>query len=406
MFAKLKEKIGVWLGSPQKAKWLAPFRTFRNKLGWRRAPKPLKECRRILVIRPDEIGDVVMSSPFFRNLRKVAPQAKIIALVNPTCRSLMEHCPYIDEVHSLPFRPTVEQHAIGKVVANALKLRWKHFPFGFDLVLLPRPDADWYGAEMVAHLLAWRGRIVMNSAGFIIWTKTPPQSPGFADVRYCIQNPQSDVLSNLEFLESCGAAPDSAELQLWWGSEDGDIAEHWLRENLSPGPVLVFHPPGSHSAFRKWAPGRSRELIEKILAQTKFSVAVIGGPSEEWVHAEFAGLNHPKLKLAVSELTLPQLGALIDRCGYFIGGDSGPMHIAAATRAKVVGLFGPGSEKRFAPWSANAKVISLRYHCAPDGKQTYEACCQTCIYPENRCLTELSAQAVFEEVRAHFGEPV
>lgn len=401
---KLKNKVASALGDSRKVKWLAPLRTMRSKFGRRRRPLPVNRCKKILVIRPDEIGDVVMTSPFFRGLREAAPQAKIIALTNPICKKLLDHCPFVDEVHSLPFRPTTEQRVIGKVVAHALKLRWGRFFFGFDLVLLPRPDADWYGAELAAHVLAGRGAIATNSASFITWSKDPPRSPRLSEVCYKAHDPQSDVLTNLEFLKSFGVHAERNNLQVWWGTEDTKFAEKWLSTNMFAGPVMVFHPPGGNSVLRRWAPGRSREFVEKVLAEKKFSVVVIGGPVDEWARAEFSGPLHPKLKLALSEFTLGQLCALIEKCGYFVGGDSGPMHIAAATRAKVVGLLGPGSETRFSPWSRNAKVVSLRYPCSPDRRQTFEACCQTCIFSENRCLSELSAAAVFEQVHAHFAK--
>lgn len=345
-----------------------------------------------------------MSSPFFRCLRKAAPQAKIIALANPTCGSLMEHCPYIDEVHSLPFRPTIEQHAIGSVIANALKFRWKHFPFGFDLVLLPRPDFDWYCSDLAAHVVTGSGAVVMNSAAFIKWSIAPPQSPRLADVRCELKTPQSDVLSNLELLKALGADVAGNDLEFWSSPEDRDFAAQWVAEGDARRRKVVFHPPSGSSNLKRWPAGRSRELLDKLVSETDFEVIVVGADQDEWVRGELQGADKGRVRLAWDAFTLPQLGEVIRKCGYFIGGDSGPMHIAAAVGAKVVGVFSYASEARFHPCSKTSHVVSLRYHCSPDGRHSYEANCQTCIYPENRCLTELSAKKVFEQVLAYFNE--
>jgi ADP-heptose:LPS heptosyltransferase len=148
--------------------------------------------------------------------------------------------------------------------------------------------------------------------------------------------------------------------------------------------------------------GRSHEFILQLLADTDFEVIVIGGPGEEWVRNEISSINNPRIRFAFNAFNLTKLGAVIQQCGYFVGGDSGPMHIAAAVGAKVVGIFGYASETRFRPWSEKAEVVSLRYHCSPDQRGTYEANCQKCIYPENRCLTELSVDKVMSEIQSFF----
>jgi len=398
MMVELKQCFRRWLGSPNKAQWLAPLRMIRNRLGWRRHSKLPSECKRILVIRPDEIGDVVLTSPFFRNLRKGAPHAKITALTNETCRHLLEECPYIDELHTLPFKPSIEPCYQSHLVLAALKLKWSKFLGGFDLVLLPRVDADWYNAELVAHLLAGCGAVLMNSASFVYWSNSPPESGALKDFRYAVCKPQNDALSDLEFLKRCGGTVDTENLEFWKSENDSAAVKKWLSAHVAGARKLVFHPPGGRSQLRRWPAGRSSEFVEKLLVGTDFSIIVVGGPEDEHYRQEFSSLRHLRLKVALGEFSLTELGALIQTCGYFVGGDSGPMHIAAAVGAKTIGIFGPGSEKRFRPFSQNARVVSTQAICAPDGSQTYEACCQSCIYPENRCLTELSADRVLEEV--------
>lgn len=398
----LKNAVLKRLGSQRLAVCCAPLRMIRNLLGWRRVKPGLADCRRILVVRPDEIGDVVLTSPFFRNLRSSAPHAHITVATNETCRPLLENCPHVDEVYSLPFKPSLEAAHRARLVIAAIKLKWSRLWRGFDLVLLPRVDADWYNAELAAHLLAGRGTVAMNTAGFISWSLRPPESLHLADARHVAETPQSDSRANLQFLHWCGGQVDVGVLEYWCTESDEQVVRKWLEDFPRSGSAIVFHPPGSHSALRRWASGRSRQLVQRLLDATDCSVIVVGGPIDAWLETEFAGMEHPRLRVAAGRFTLPQLGCLIRQCGYFVGGDSGPMHIAAAVGARTVGIFGPGSEVRFKPWSDRSAVVSLRYDCSPDKKQTYEACCQQCIHPENRCLTELSADRVLREALEFF----
>jgi ADP-heptose:LPS heptosyltransferase len=79
------------------------------------------------------------------------------------------------------------------------------------------------------------------------------------------------------------------------------------------------------------------------------------------------------------------------------------MHVAASVGAETVGIFGPGSQTRFMPWSEKSNVSSLRLKCAPDQVGSYEAYCLGCIHAENRCMTELRADDVLMKVNASFG---
>jgi len=399
----VKNAVLKRLESQRAAAWCAPMRMARNLLGWKRARPALRDCRRILVIRPDEIGDVVLTSPFFRSLRRCALNAHITLVTNETCRPLLENCPYIDEVYSLPFKQGMEARHRAELVLASLRLRLSFLWRGFDVVLLPRMDADWVSAELAAHLLAGHGTIATNSAAFITWTIDPTGKLGLADICHEIPGVQSDALSNLEFLQLCGGSlKGENELAFWTNPKDKKFAEKWLASGSRQRPKLVLHPPSGTWTLKRWPVGRSRELIDKLVRETEFEIIVVGGEQDGWVLEELRGVESDRVRLAFNTFSLLQLGEVIRECGCFVGGDSGPMHIAAAVGAKVIGIFGYASEVRFRPWSEKAQVLSLRYHCSPDRRGTFEANCMKCIYPENRCLTELSADQVLDKVKAYF----
>lgn len=403
----LTSTVNQLLANPSRAAWAcAPVRMAKRALGMHRVRRAVQECRRILVIRPDEIGDVVLTSSFFRNLRLSAPGADITAVVNTSCRPLLERCPYVDAVYSLPFSaldrddPRRQQYVV-ELMLSSVRLKRTHLRKGFDLVLLPRVDGDWYAAELAAHVVAGHGAVAMNSADFITWTFAPPASPGLADFRHVCHTPQSEPRSNLEFLERCGGAAGDDSLEFWNSPEDAAFVQEWLKRPGGGHRHVVYHPPGSRSRLRRWPAGRSREFIEKVLTATDFTVVVVGGPQDESVLAETASFqNEPRVRVALNVFTLPQLGSLIRACGYFVGGDAGPMHIAAAVGARTIGIFGPGSATRFQPRGPHAEMVSLHYECSPDVRKTWEPCCQSCVHEQNRCLSELSADLVLRRFLA------
>ena len=109
----------------------------------------LAEAQFILVIRPDEIGDIVLTIPFLRELRRAAPRARIALVVNATCYELVEHSPYADAVYALNFKQYGGKLYCLRLTLAALQLRWSRLRrWKFDLVLLPRRGPDNYRSEL------------------------------------------------------------------------------------------------------------------------------------------------------------------------------------------------------------------------------------------------------------------
>src|SRR5262245_16529809 len=141
--------------------WAAPLRTLRQIRGGKVRPMPLAQARKILVLRPDEIGDVVLTTAFLRELRHAAPQAHIDLIVKGACRELVEHCPYVDAVHTFDFSSDNMRRLRLCWRAWCLRSR-RRVPTDFDLVLLPRRGPDYYDSVFLGHLLAGKGAILAH----------------------------------------------------------------------------------------------------------------------------------------------------------------------------------------------------------------------------------------------------
>jgi ADP-heptose:LPS heptosyltransferase len=243
-------------------------------------------------------------------------------------------------------------------------------------------------------VLAHREGVIKNS-----WS-----APERAIATESFSNPniEHEVEHNLRFLRWCGAQEAfDTRLELWLTQDDRNYVDRWLTAHLPRrAPLIVVHPSGGRSRLKQWPIENYRDLIARLLSRTQCDVLVIGGEDETWINREIALEPNERVQIVIGEFTLRQLGAILEQAALFVGGDTGPMHVAAAAGTRVVAVFGPTSETRFRPLGANARVASLRHKCSPDVTGTYQDRCPTCLFPEPLCLTELPVDEVVQQALA------
>jgi ADP-heptose:LPS heptosyltransferase len=403
LLRRARELLAVCFCAPRVIQWAAPLRKLRSLYGWRPNLVSLWDAHEILVIRPDEIGDVVLTSPFLRELRRAAPHARITLLVKPACLELVEHCPHVDSVHAFEFGGRA------RLLLDVWRLRLSHLPLrGFDLVLLPRCDIDWYNSELIAHLLAGRGAVVVHRGSHLSASlRGTGRRHMFPTEVYSNPGIAHEATQPLRFLEWCGASTiDNARLELWIPDVDRSAARARLARDLPrQAPLVVIHPSGGRSRLKQWPVERFRHLLEQLKLETICNFLIVGGKDEDWIEVEFSMAVCERVALAVGRFTLRQLGAVLADAQLFVGGDSGPMHLAAAAGTAVVAILGSTSEVRFGPRGNLCHVVSLRYPCNPDVLGTFEARCSSCRFAEPRCLTELPVEAVLAQAHAVLARP-
>ena len=122
-----------------------------------------------------------------------------------------------------------------------------------------------------------------------------------------------------------------------------------------------------------------------------YDLAVTWGPGEEGIASRIAEVAGPKMTKV--ESTLPELVALCERSRLCVGGDTGPMHFAAAVGAPVVAIFGPSSADRNGPFRREDIVVELRIECRP--------CYQRDICPLEHldCMRQITVDQVYDACR-------
>ena len=361
-------------------------------------------------VRLDEIGDVVMTTPFLRELRRNLPDAWITLVVKPQIYDLVELCPYVDEVltynwstngNATQHRQQLRRHG------RALRLAWKSlWRRRFDLAIIPRWDVDYYHATFVAFFSGARWRVGYSEN--VIEHKKRLNRGLDRLLTHALEDNtlKHEVEHNLDVIRFLGGTVQEEGLELWVGAGDEAFSERVFREyGVSPGEfVVAFGPSGGCSPLKQWPTSSFIGLGRWLWKKYKSRILVVGGTGEEDLGRELErGIGSPAINL-VGKTTLRQLVALIKRCRLYVGNDAGPMHVAAATGIPVVALFGSSCHHRFGPWGNGQMVLWLALPCSPCFQVHHLDRCRCCIFDHPHCILDITVEQVKEAVVAQLSQ--
>lgn len=349
----------------------------------------LERVQNVLIVRLDEIGDTVLASPLFRHVRKAMPKAWITLVTKPAVSNLFARCPDIDELLTfntgspgLLRAPRLMQRALTFARAH---LWYRHY----DLAILPRFDADFSAATLVAYFSGAPWRI-----GFSEHATEDKQrlNRGYDRLLTHVvdaDDTKHEVERSAQLARQLGIDTDGNQLELWFDRADQDVADMILAScpEKRKGPVVAIGPGARHPQ-RQWPVERFVELGRWLISQHDAQLVITGGPKDSDVaHALHVGLDDAHTINAAGRTTLRQTAALLSRCDAYIGNDSGPMHIAAAVQTDVIELSchptdgahdHARSPKRFGPWAVASRVLQPQAAAAP--------CQQECLADEAHCI--------------------
>jgi len=343
---------------------------------------------RVLLIRLRLIGDVVFTTPVIRALRRCRPDARLTYLVEPAAAPVVQHNPHLDDVIVAPRTRGLAR--LRSDLALGVRLRRERFDVVLDLHGGPR--ASWLTR------LSGAPRRIGYDVQARRWMYTDVVNrPRALRPRHSVEN-QWDILQPLlGAIAPPEPARDAVEMP---PAPAADAAVNsWLRrEGLTAHHTLVLIHVSAGNRFRRWPFESFVELSHRLaVAGANRRIILTSGPSEaeaaqavvDQTRARHGG--SPEAVRTCGETSLDQLRSLIDRAQVFIGGDSGPLHIAATTRTPIVGLYGPTLPVRSAPWR-DPRVFSAAVDA---GELPCRPCAQRVCQPGDfRCLTRITVDAV------------
>jgi len=342
-----------------------------------------------LLVRLRQIGDVVFTTPAVHALRRRFPDAHLTYIVEPAAAPVVAGNPHLNEVIVAPRRGGVRGLLDDLALGRRLRTR------RFDLAI------DFHGGPR-ASLLTWSGgarvRIGYRVAGRSwIYTRRIAR-PRELRPRHSVVN-QWDLLATLDI-----PPPEPAVSPMEMAADPAAVvavADRLARAGVTNGDRLVVIHVSAGNPFRRWPPAHFVELATTLAADDPARrIIVTSGPSEGEAAARVIagararlGSDAARRILSCGEFSLAELRALLDRAALYIGGDSGPLHIAATTSVPIVGLYGPTLPIRSAPWRSDACVTES----VDAGPLPCRPCDQRACEPGDfRCLTSIRPEQVFQ----------
>lgn len=374
----------------------------------RQAIPPLPGLRSIVVIRVDELGDVVLSTAFLRELRRAAPQARITLVVQPSVASLLREAPFVDTIVSYdtscsrslrPFILPIRSFLLGIRHLRALHA---------DLAILPRWDADQVYATMLTRFSGARFSLGYSNH---VSTYKRTINAGFDGLLSHVLDdriPKHEIQRGMDLLRWLGATPQSDRPELFWNEEterEVDALLHGATEGMEDDDRrwVALCPSFGHSALKQWPTEHFISLARMLDARGDVRLLLTGAPADRALASPIAEALGGRLLDLTGCTTLPQLAAMLARCTAFVGADTGSMHIASAVGTPTIGILGPTNVIRFAPWRQD--TVTLDFWCSPANRNPSEDRCRTCVYDTVRCMTELSPELVYQVLARRLDAP-
>jgi lipopolysaccharide heptosyltransferase II len=342
---------------------------------------------RILLVRLRLIGDVVFTTPLIRALRRRYPHAHLSYLVEPPAAPIVTGNPHLNEV-IVAAKPRGLAR-LAEDVRLADRLRRDRYDIVIDMHGGPRSGwLTWASGapRRIGYDIKGRGWM---------YTSRVARAP---DLR-----PRHSVRNQWDLLAPLGISPPDPAVD---AVEMGDDPEATARSEgrlraagIGPDtPVVVIHVSAGNP-FRRWPPASFQALTEALVRRDPARrILLTSGPSDADAARQIAaGAREALGDLAVAvpdlgEFDLHELRAIIARSAVYIGGDSGPLHVAATTTVPVVALLGPTLPERSKPWRDARYYVETLDHALP-----CRPCHQRVCEPGDfRCLTWTSAEQVIQ----------
>jgi ADP-heptose:LPS heptosyltransferase len=339
----------------------------------------------------------VFTTPAIQALRERYPDAWLAYLVEPAAAPVVERNPCLNEVIVAPrrrgFRGTLHDLALGR------RIRRQRFDIAIDFHGGPR-----------ASLLTW-----LSGAPIRIGYDIPGRGWMYTRqvTRPRVLRPRHSVENQWDLLEPLGIPPPDRVAHPVTMSVAPEVADQIGRRlseaGCESGDRLVVMHVSAGNPFRRWPLTSFADVVTALTAAyDDVRILVTSGPSE----LAAAGLvvreaqarmtdRTSRHVIAAGDLSLVQLRALVERAALYIGGDSGPMHVAATTRVPIVSLYGPTLPERSEPWRPGPeRAVALQISglpCRPCDQRT-------CIPGDFRCLGRIGPDPVIEAARRFLDE--
>lgn len=351
---------------------------------------------KILLIRLSSIGDIVLTTPLIRTIKKLYPDSEISLIVKKEYQELFKYNVENGTLIILLNYINTEKFDIIFDLHNNIKSNLIKFFSNAELKITYNKD------------ILERRLLVFNSFIRRKLIKISPINPP-RSLRYLGTESGATTLKIMKYDDLKNivhtidryfyAAKDilgdhniSHKLEIEISDKEKDFSSKLLQEN----DILIGFNPGGKNLTKRWPAEKYIELGKKIIEDLKAKIIIFGDKNDDEVAEDIKKNIGDKNVINVAGKTnLLELSSLINKCKLFITGDTGPMHIANAFDVPVIAIFGPTVvEFGFYPTGVNDVVLCLDLYCRPcslhGGKK--------CPILTFDCMNKINADDVFKIV--------
>lgn len=321
----------------------------------------------ILIVRFSSIGDIILTTPLVRAIRKRHPTARITYVVREDFADLVRHNPRIERV-----------------------ITWKHRSS-------LRPLARELASEAWTHRLDLQGSTRSARLRRLVggeWSGYPKHRVRRTMLILSRRRLGGDLGPVVERYAQAAASLDvtldDQPAEVYTSVEaERRAAEFAERHGLGRTRRLLALVPGAAHFTKRWPPEYWGALVDRLAPGN--DLVILGGKAEAELGSALAERGGPGVASAAGVTSLLETAALLRRSAAVAAGDTGVMHLATAVGTPVIAMYGPGvPEFGFYPWRAKARVLEVDIGCRPCSAHGSSRCPRG----HHRCLRDISPDEV------------
>jgi heptosyltransferase-3 len=327
------------------------------------------KVKKILIIKPAAIGDVLLCTPVIENLRHNFPNAQIIFLTQKYCKEALTGNPFLDRV--LTYDLSLDSGWC--LIKNIRKQK-------YDLII------DLFGNPRTAIIT------LLSGAKYKVGYKF-----NWRALAYNIKvSPRGSRVHNIEFnldsLRALGLEIVQNIPKFYINKINEEFADGFFKLNgLNEGEVIGINPCGTWPT-KVWDRDKFKEITSRLLLNYK--VLLFWGNDEERKAADEIKNAAGEKAILIPEVDIKYMGALLSKCKAFLTNDTGPMHIAWILGVNTAVIFGPTNPHLQGPLSDNSVIIRNEFLSCLGCNLTQ---LKDCPYG-HKCMKELSIDYVYSKL--------
>ncbi len=326
---------------------------------------PINRFKRILIVRQhDQLGDLLISTPTIRAVRKRYPNAYIAVVVRDYTAPMMWDNPNIDEI--IVFHEKLKKWNFQVLRSFLDQLRRDG---GFDIAIMLNTVSRSFSSDLIA---------LLGRSKYIIGPNHLKLIPDLPENIYNVLSPRTSKLQleiehNLDIVKSFGVPADGFEYDLSLDNDEQNEAEKIHHEMKIVSSITFGVHFGTLDISRRFPLAKLAKVIDWIKSHDEYEVVLIVGPNEIKLRQELQRMMKSKV-LSAPVMPLRVTAAFIKKMNVFICNDTGTLHIASAMRVPTVSFHSlndpaawkPPHERHIAVRAEDKKITSITVDQAID----------------------------------------